>query len=54
MQKPIQKKKRKKKGYTTENLKETFEEYREKELDKLEKIMRENIDIKKVYEIMEK
>ena len=43
---------REKKGYSPEKLKETFEEYREKEFDKLEKIMRENLDIKKIYEIM--
>lgn len=45
---------REKKGYSTKKLKETFEEYREKEFDKLEKIMRENIDIEKIYKIMEK
>ena len=44
---------REKKGYSPEKLKETFEEYREKEFDKLEKIMRENLNIKKIYEIME-
>lgn len=30
----------------------TFDEYREREFDKLEKIVRENIDIKKIYEIL--
>lgn len=43
---------REKKGYSPEKLKETFEEYREKEFDKLEKIMRENLNIKKIYEII--
>ena len=30
----------------------TFDEYREREFDKLEKVVRENIDIKKIYEIL--
>ncbi len=44
---------REKKGISEKYLKETFEEYREKEFDKLEKVMRENIDIDKIYEILE-
>ena len=30
----------------------TFDEYREQQLDKLEKIFRENVDIDKIYEIL--
>ena len=45
---------REKKGVSPKVLKETFDEYREKQFDKLEKVMRENIDIDAVYEIMEK
>ena len=30
----------------------TFDEYREQEFDKLEKIFRENLDMKKIYEIL--
>lgn len=44
---------REKKGISPQKIKEDFEEYREKQFDKLEKIMRENVDIKKIYEIME-
>lgn len=44
---------REKKGISELKLKETFEEYREKEFDKLEKLLRENLDIEKIYEIIE-
>ena len=44
---------REKKGISKENLKQTFDEYREIQFDKLEKIMRGNIDIKAIYKIME-
>lgn len=43
---------RAKKGLDIQNEGMTFDEYRMHELDKLEKIMRENIDIKKIYEII--
>lgn len=43
---------REKKGMSYKFLKESYEEYREKQFDKLEKIMRENIDIEKIYEII--
>ena len=43
---------RAKKGLNIQNEGMTFDEYRMHELDKLEKIMRENIDIKKIYEII--
>ena len=44
---------REKKGISELKLKETFEEYREKEFDKLEKLLRENLNIEKIYEIIE-
>ncbi|MBR8701067.1 Cobyric acid synthase [Fusobacterium sp. DD29] len=43
---------RAKKGLDIQDEGMTFDEYRMHELDKLEKIMRENIDIKKIYEII--
>lgn len=43
---------RAKKGLDIQNEGMTFDEYRMHELDKLEKIVRENIDIKKIYEII--
>ncbi len=43
---------REKKGIETQLEGVTFAEYREKELDKLEKVFRENIDMKKIYEIL--
>ena len=38
---------KRKKGILRTKIKETFEEYREKEFDKLEKILRENLNIEK-------
>ncbi|WP_302163272.1 cobyric acid synthase, partial [uncultured Fusobacterium sp.] len=43
---------RKKKGMEQLGEGITFDEYREREFDKLEKVVRENIDIKKIYEIL--
>lgn len=43
---------REKKGLETHSKGMTFDEYRMQELNKLEKIMRENIDIQKIYEIL--
>lgn len=43
---------REKKGLETHSKGMTFDEYRMQELDKLEKLMRENIDIQKIYEIL--
>lgn len=43
---------REKKGIETQLEGVTFAEYREKELDKLEKVFRENIDMEKIYEIL--
>lgn len=44
---------RKKKGLESKNSEMTFDEYRLNELDKLEKIFRENIDIEAIYRILE-
>ena len=44
---------REKKGLETKISEMTFDEYRINELDKLEKIFRENIDMDKIYEILE-
>lgn len=44
---------RKEKGMNVKNSQLTYDEYRLGELDKLEKIMRENIDIKSIYKILE-
>lgn len=44
---------REKKGMELKNSEMTFDEYRLNELDKLEKIFRENIDIKAIYKILE-
>lgn len=43
---------REKKGLETHSKGMTFDEYRMQELNKLEKLMRENIDIQKIYEIL--
>lgn len=43
---------REKKGISQKSLEESYEEYREKEFEKLEKIIRENLDMKKIYKIM--
>lgn len=43
---------REKKGIETQIVGITFDEYRERELDKLEKIFRENIDMEKIYKIL--
>ncbi len=43
---------REKKGIETQIEGITFDEYRERELDKLEKIFRENIDMEKIYKIL--
>lgn len=43
---------RSRKGMSLEEKGISFDEYRMLELDKLEKIMRENIDMKKIYEIL--
>lgn len=43
---------REKKGLEQQGAGMTFDEYREREFDKLEKVMRENIDMKKIYEIL--
>ena len=43
---------RKNKGESLKKLEEDFESYREKQFDKLEKVIRENIDIKAIYNIM--
>lgn len=43
---------REKKGIETQVEGITFDEYRERELDKLEKIFRENIDMEKIYKIL--
>lgn len=43
---------REKKGLTIQKQGMTFAEYRKKELDKLEKIFRENIDMEKIYKIL--
>ena len=45
---------REKKGISKQALKQTFDEYREQEFDKLEKVMRENIDINAIYGILSK
>lgn len=44
---------REKKGLEKKNSTITFDEYRLQELDKLEKIFRENIDMKTIYKILE-
>ena len=44
---------REQKGLSKENSRESFEEYREKQFDKLADIIRKNIDMKKIYEIVE-
>ncbi len=43
---------REKKGLEKMEAGITFDEYREQEFDKLEKIFRENLDMKKIYEIL--
>lgn len=43
---------RAKKGIELQRKGITFDEYREQQLDKLEKIFRENVDIDKIYEIL--
>ena len=43
---------REKKGLEEMEAGITFDEYREQEFDKLEKIFRENLDMKKIYEIL--
>lgn len=43
---------REKKGISKQALKQTFDEYREEEFDKLEKVMRENVDMEAVYRIL--
>lgn len=44
---------REKKGLEKKNSTMTFDEYRLQELDKLEKIFRENVDMKAIYKILE-
>lgn len=44
---------REQKGLSKENNRESFEEYREKQFDKLADIIRKNVDMKKIYEIVE-
>lgn len=44
---------REQKGLNKENSRESFEEYREKQFDKLADIIRKNVDMKKIYEIVE-
>ena len=43
---------RERKGIELQNEGISFDEYRNQELDKLEKIFRENIDMRKIYEIL--
>lgn len=43
---------REKKGMEIHGVGITFDEYREQELNKLEKIFRENVDMRKIYEIL--
>ena len=43
---------REKKGMELQSQGVSFAEYREKELDKLEKIFRESVDIEKIYKIL--
>ncbi|MEG0390892.1 MAG: cobyric acid synthase [Cetobacterium sp.] len=44
---------REKKGLEAKNSEVSFDEYRLKELDKLEKIFRENVDMEAIYKILE-